>query len=114
MNSILLHELTQKSSLLTRGTADQILSNVTMDQFDPALPIVVDFDHVVAVTPSFFDQLLGGLKLKTASRFSGPLELRFRRVPTHTPEKFAAVGRSHKMVLQAASDKEWLLVESGR
>lgn len=114
MTDILVHELSGKSSLLTRGTADQILSKVIVTQIDPAFPIVIDFKNVVAIAPSFFDQLLGGLKLKISNHFSNPIALRFIQVPTHTPEKFAAIGRSHRMVLHAESNEEWLLIESGK
>ena len=51
MTDISIHELSGKSSLLTRGTADQILSKVTAAQIDPAFPIVIDFKNVVAIAP---------------------------------------------------------------
>ena len=110
-NKILLHELSGNSSLLRRGTADQILGRIASAQIDPSLPIVVDFMNIVALAPSFFDQLLGGLKLKYSTS-SNPISLSLLQVPTHASEKFAAIGRSHKMVLRETSGNEWTLVES--
>lgn len=112
MIDILMHELSGKSSLLTRGTADHILSKIEVAQLDPSSPIVVNFNNVLAVTPSFLDQFLGGLKRMISDRYSGSITLCFVQVPTNASEKFAAVGRSHKMVLQEKSDREWLLLES--
>ena len=114
MVDISIHELSGKSSLLTRGTADQILSKVTVTQIAPDSPVVVDFKNVVAVAPSFFDQFLAGLKLKISPCYPSPIVLRFLEVPTHASEKFAAVGRSHNMVLHETSDREWFLVESAK
>ena len=113
MIDISIHELSGKSSLLTRRTAEQILNKVTATQIDPDSPIVIDFKNVVAVSPSFLDQFLGSLKLKISTCYSNSIVLRFLQVPTHASEKFAAVGRSHKMVLHETSDSEWFLVESG-
>ena len=112
MIDISIHELSGKSSLLTRGTADQILSRVAVAKIDSDSPVVIDFKNVVAVAPSFFDQFIGGLKLKISPRYPSPIVLRFLEVPTHASEKFAAVGRSHNMVLHQTSDREWFLVES--
>ena len=112
MIDILMHELSGKSSLLTRETADQILSKIEVAQVDSGSPIVVDFNGVLAVTPSFLDQFPGGLKLMVSARHSDSITMRFLQVPTHASTKFVAVGRSHKMMLQEQSDREWLLVES--
>ncbi len=112
MSDISIHELSGKSSLLMRGTADQILNKIQALQIDSDGAIAIDFKNVVAVAPSFFDQLLGGLKHKIPSRASNPRTLRFLHMPTHSREKIAAIGRSHNMVLYAASEREWLLIES--
>lgn len=114
MSDISIYELSGKSSLLARGTADQILNKIRELQIDFDDPVAIDFKDVVAVAPSFFDQLLGGLKLKTPSRVSNPRTLRFLHMPAHSREKIAAIGRSHNMVLHCASEKEWLLIESDK
>ena len=110
-NKILIHELSGNSSLLRRETADEILEKASLNPIDPSSPIVVDLINIVALAPSFFDQLIGGLKRKYSTS-SNPITISFLEVPTHASEKFAAIGRSHKMVLRQTSDNEWSLVES--
>lgn len=112
MNKIRIRDLSGKSSLLRRGTADQILEKVDPSEVDPDSSVVIDFGNIVALTPSFFDQLLGGLKLKY-SKCSTPISLCFVQVPTRASEKFAAIGRSHGMILKETANGKWLLVESG-
>lgn len=111
MTVINLRQLSGKSSLLTRATADTIMSEMGELQELPSTTIVVDLSGVIAITPSFLDQFIGGLKRLAATRAMHPLRIRLLAVPTHASEKFAAVGRSHGLILQEKSADEWLLEE---
>ena len=111
MTVINLRQLSGKSSLLTRATADAIIGGMGELQDHPSTTIVVDLTGVIAITPSFLDQFVGGLKRLATSRAIRPLRIRLLTMPTHASEKFAAVGRSHGLILHEHSGDEWLLEE---
>ena len=111
MTPINLRQLSGKSSLLTRATAEAIISDIGELQGCASTTIVIDLTGVIAITPSFLDQLVGGLKRLAAARATLPLSIRLLAMPTHASEKFAAVGRSHGLILQEQSPSDWLLEE---
>ena len=72
--------------------------------------MVVDFDGVVAITPSFFDQFVAGLKaLMKAAGYA--TYIRLLNVPTHASQKFEAVARSHSLVLLVQSPQEFPIIQ---
>ena len=111
MIPINLLRLSGKTSLLTRATADQIIDGIDGLQDAASTSIVVDLSGIIAITPSFLDQLVGGLKGLAAARAIRPLRVRLLEMPTHASEKFAAVGRSHGLFLREESPRDWLLEE---
>ena len=106
-----LRQLSGKSSLLTRATADTIISCIGELEGSASTTIVLDLRGVIAITPSFLDQLVGGLKRLATARAMRPLSIRLLAMPTHASEKFAAVGRSHGLILQERAASDWLLEE---
>ncbi len=110
-NGISISDLSGKSALLTRATADEVLAGPKPSQFAPGSQIVIDFTTVKGVSPSFISRLIGGLRLKYSAP-SSRLSLCFLRMPTPASEKYFAVGRSHDMFLDEASAGEWHFTES--
>ena len=109
MSAIALHELSQKPGLFIRETADEALSQVGADVLDPTAPIEVDFTNIMAVTPSFAEQLIRGIKARLPADAVPSLQLRILHAPPHTARTFTIVGRAHGMVLEERSETEWLL-----
>lgn len=105
MTTINVRQLSGKSALLTRSTADAILKQV--DALSD--PIEVDLAGIVAIAPSFIDQLIGGLSRMNRVPPESPFRIHLLSVPTHASEKFAAIGRSYGLALDVGADNEWTL-----
>ncbi len=109
MAAIALHELSQRPGLFIRETADEALSKVDADLLDPATPIAVDFINIMAVTPSFAEQLVRGIKARLPADAIRGLQLRILNAPPHTANTFTIVGRAHGMAFEEITETEWLL-----
>ena len=109
MAAIALHELSRKPTLTIRETADEALSKVGPEAFDPTGPILVDFINIMAVTPSFAEQLIRGIKARLPADAVPNLQLRILHAPPHTANTFTIVGRAHGMAFEEVSETEWLL-----
>lgn len=104
-------EISGKSSLLTRATADLIVAAVGDRSVPNECPFELGLHGIVAITPSFLDQLIGGLKNLALRHVIQPLEFRFHEVPTRASSKFAAVARGHGLKLEERIDGVWCLRE---
>jgi hypothetical protein len=109
MSPLALHELSGKTGLLIRETADDALSKVSSESLAKSAEIEVDFENVLAVSPSFMDQLIRGIRKMLPLDLSDSMILYFHKVPTQPSEKFVAVGRAHGLVLKEVADGEWLM-----
>ncbi len=103
-----LRDLAGKSSLLTRSAADEVVAAVGRQYVDDQDAIEFSLQGIVAITPSFLDQLLGGLFLNRHGK-TGELEVRLHDVPTRASEKYLAVARGHGLVLNEPRDGDWYL-----
>ncbi|MBI4219622.1 MAG: DUF4325 domain-containing protein [Chloroflexi bacterium] len=101
--------LSGKQALLTRATADDVLSKVV--DLDKGSNIIVDLSGVTAITPSFLDQFLRGITSMATARGIRPLRIELLAMPTVASDKFAAVGRSYGLLLNERSGHEWVLEE---
>lgn len=109
MATIALHELSRKPTLIIRETADEALSKLGPDDLDHTAPIAIDFINIMAVTPSFAEQLIRGIKARLPADAVPSLQLRILHAPPHTTNTFTIVGRAHGMVLEEVSETDWLL-----
>lgn len=109
MAAIALHELSQRPGLFIRETADEALSKVDPEAFDSTGPILVDFINIMAVTPSFAEQLIRGIKARLPADAVPGLQLRILHAPPHTARTFTVVGRAHGMAFEEITETEWLL-----
>ena len=75
--------------------------------------IVVDFEGVEGIAPSFLDELLSIFESVLGSETS-PRERRLvvANPPTRLSLKFEAIARGHGMSVRALPDGSWLLADS--
>ena len=109
MHALALYKLSGKSGLLIRETADQALSKLDSGFLEGDSPIEIDFSGVLAVSPSFMDQLIRGLRQMLSPDSARTMSFHLHRVPTQASEKFAAVGRAHGLALREITEGEWVL-----
>ena len=72
-------------------------------------PMGINFTNIMAITPSFAEQLIRGIKARLPADAAPSLQLRILHAPPHTAQTFTIVGRAHGMVLEEVSEAEWLL-----
>lgn len=103
--SVNIYGLVKRRAIVTREAARAIAAAIG----DMALPgdqaLVLDFEGVEAVSPSFVDELLASL---ADLEPQGPRTVRFRRPPTRLSAKFEAIGRARQMDI-SEGDGEWVI-----
>jgi len=76
-------------------------------------PLIVDFQGVEGVAPSFLDELLSILESLIGSEGNGgERSLIVSNPPTRISLKFEAVARGHGMSVRALPDGSWLLTST--
>jgi hypothetical protein len=72
--------------------------------------VVVDFEGIAGIAPSFMDELLSAFDLNGRSRgaFSGSVIV--ANPPTRLSLKFEAIARAREMSISLRPDGSWLLV----
>ena len=111
MKPLSLREISGKSSLLTRAAADAIIARVREHADGANGQFAMDLSGVIAVSPSFVDQLVGGLVRFASERGQGRVRIRMRAMPTRASSKFAAVARSYGLVLMERAAGDWYMEE---
>ncbi|MEX0786082.1 MAG: DUF4325 domain-containing protein [Dehalococcoidia bacterium] len=71
--------------------------------------LTVDFRGVEAVTPSFVDEVLTSIEKVIETKHHPDASVVFLNPPTRLSEKFAAVGRAHKLTVAETEDGAWVL-----
>ena len=82
----------------------------------PATPsqVIVDFDGVAGVAPSFVDELIIIIETLLAADANGMGRgLMIENPPTRLSSKFEAIARGHGMSVRALENGSWLLAVSG-
>ena len=107
MSAVMIHALTRKRALITRGSAQKI-GEALVAASDQS-PLLVDFAGIDAVTPSFVDELLAVVESILKDRGQAEATAVFLNPPTRLSEKFAAVGRAHSLKVIEADDGSWTI-----
>jgi hypothetical protein len=102
------HGILRRRALVTRGAAREIASAIReLEQPDDDEQVVVlDFEGIEAVTPSFVDELLGIL---TGLELGSSRKVRFLLPPTRLSEKFKAIGRARRVEMSDDVAEEWVI-----
>ena len=106
MSTINVYSVFSKKALVTRESArrlDELLRNVIISGQDE---LIIDFQGIEAVTPSFIDELL--LVVEDHPERSGKCILIFMNPPTRLSEKFGAIARAHQVSIEERSDGAWV------
>ena len=107
MSAVMIHALTRKRALITRGSAQKI-GEALVAASDQS-PLLVDFAGIDAVTPSFVDELLAVVESILKERGQAEASAVFLNPPTRLSEKFAAVGRAHSLDVIEGDDGSWTI-----
>ena len=107
-----LRQMTSKPGLLSRGAADAIVDSIAQQRDADLAEVVADLTDIVAVAPSFLDQLLTRLEELSNSRNQRLQTIRLLAVPTRLSEKFAAIGRGHDLGLRELRSGDWVFEKS--
>lgn len=101
------YDLTRKRALITRGSAAKIGAALA-DAWDGDV-LSIDFSGVEAVTPSFVDEVLIAIENVVSTPGRANATIIFLNPPTRLSEKFAAVGRAHRLSAAESDDGNWHL-----
>ena len=88
-------------------------SGSTPEHASAITPVVVDFQGVEGIAPSFLDELLSVFESLVAAETNGDEPyLIVANPPTRLSLKFEAVARGHGMSVRALPDGSWVLTDS--
>jgi hypothetical protein len=100
MKTIGLYDLLRKRALVTRESAAMVAEKLTAEEPSAEDVLVLDFEGIEAVTPSFVDEILALFNEFVGHTPSVRRRVQFRRVPTRLSEKFIAVGKRHGLRME--------------
>lgn len=117
MPTLLIHTVLPDKILVSRESAhlleDAIRRALSRESGEDATdaieaPLVVDFEGVEGIAPSFLDELLSIFESLATQTISGPNpQLIVANPPTRLSSKFEAVARGHAMVIESLPDGTW-------
>src|SRR6266568_4868629 len=99
-----IYDVYKQPVLVTRESAHAVrnLLAVSDDEEDGS---VLDFTGVEAITPSFFDELVGEIIISFAQRPGSKVTL--ANVPTHLSTKYEAVARGRRVKIAEPVPGHW-------
>ena len=97
-------DLYDKNVLVTRESAHTVVDVVPASDLDSG-HLSLDFSGVQAVTPSFFDELLGVIEDKLSDRHKFKITL--VNFPTRLSSKFAAIARGRRVRIDESHAGQW-------
>ena len=105
MTELKIYDLLGKKVLVTRSSA-RTLADAFADweQSGNNCP-AFDLEHVMGITPSFFDEMLRMVEEKCESS----RRITFANPPTELSSKFQAVARAHGLVISENESGSWLV-----
>ena len=74
--------------------------------------LTVDFANMVAVTPSFFDELLRVIKDSAPPDSAGTLVIDLTNTSAHQFARFRSVCRAHKMTAEEIAPGHWRISQA--
>jgi len=104
----------ESARLLEDPLSAIMLSAKTPGNVSGASPVVVDFQGVEGIAPSFLDELLLIFESLLGAEITGGERcLIVANPPTRLSLKFQAIARGHGMSVQALADGSWSLTDAG-
>ena len=95
--------------LVTRDSARSIQEHIRGAILDGRGDVVLDFEGVVGVTPSFLDETLRIVEECIAESDDGRLHVTIEAPPTELSSKFLAVGRGHSLDVSKSKNGSWVI-----
>jgi hypothetical protein len=112
VDTVSIFEKVQRKALVTRESARRIEQALVEALSRQPKEIAIDFSGIEAVTPSFVDEILTVLDELAARTQHSPLRIVFLNPPTRLSDKFAAIGRGHKVEIRESGLNAWMLIRS--
>ena len=108
-----MYQLLKRRVLVTRQTARDIQARVTEAVREGDGDIVLDFEGVEGITPSFLDETLSIVEESVHESGDGRIRMTMVHPPTRLSSKFAAVGRGHGLSIAQSEDGAWIISAEG-
>ncbi len=97
-------EFYRRPVLVTRASARAVADMLEHDGVD-AGEVSLDFEGVEAVTPSFFDELIGVLESRLGNQ--EPFSVKLVNFPTRFSSKYAAIARGRHVKIEELRPGRW-------
>lgn len=105
-------ELLKRKILVTRESA-AILRQQIESAIRTESEVILDFEGIEAVTPSFVDEIMGMIDDARAAAVQSIARATFRHTPTALSEKFVAIGRRHGAEISQSKGNTWEIINCG-
>ena len=121
MRTLRVHDVLKDRVLVSRESARRledalrtVMAGTTTDEnATRTTPVIVDFEGVEGVAPSFLDELLSIFESLIGAETNGSDQcLIIANPPTRLSLKFEAIARGHGMSVRAQPDGSWLLTDA--
>ena len=109
MKPLTVYALLGKRVLVTRDSARSIQEQICGAMLDGRGDVVLDFEGVMGVTPSFLDETLRIIEECIAQTDGSRLHVTITTPPSELSSKFLAVGRGHGLSLSKSEDGSWVI-----
>lgn len=103
------YELLGKRVLVTRDSARAIKGQIAEALNDGRGEVLLDFEGVMGITPSFLDETLHIIEECVAAIEGNRLRVKVLAPPTELSSKFLAVGRGHGLGVRKSEDGSWII-----
>ncbi len=112
MQSVKIAHLLKRKILVTRESA-AILRKQIESAIRAESEVILDFEGIEAVTPSFVDEILGMIDDARTAAVQNRARATFRHTPTTLSEKFLAIGRRHSARISQSNADTWEITNCG-
>ena len=109
MGTVQLYQLLKRRVLVTRQSARDIQSRLTDAVHEGDGEIILNFEGVEGITPSFLDETLSIVVESVYKDGDAGIRLTIIHPPTRLSSKFEAVGRSHGLSITQSEDGAWVI-----
>ena len=121
MRTLRVHDVLKDRVLVSRESARQLedalrtamAGSATNENATGTSPVLVDFDSVEGVAPSFVDELLSIFESVIGAETNGREQcLIIANPPARLSRKFEAIARGHGMSVRELPDGSWFLTDA--
>ena len=95
--------------LVTRDSARSIQKQICGAMLDGQGEVVLDFEGVMGITPSFLDETLHIIGECIARTADGRLCVTMKAPPSELSSKYLAVSRGHSLSVRESEDGSWVI-----